>query len=344
MKKFILLSISLGLLPFTMVAQDDDLYFKPKKVVRDRSEQVDTRSYSGSNRDVDEYNRRGKYWSHYQVVGKDAKGNDIIQMQKGWGVYPDSTYMDTTFVGKYYDRVLDEDDFRYSQRMSRWDGFYDPWYARYAWGYGPYWNYGSYWSYGSRWNFGWYGGYYDPWFDPWFDGYYGGYYGVPYYGYAGWYGPRYYGYPYYGYPYYGGSYYVSYSRPVGTRNHSYDGASSAFPSGTFGGSRATVPSSRGATFGNSRVRVGNSNPTFGGSRATYENRDAGYATERIPSRSYNNNPSQGSYQAPTRSFNSGSFGGGSSTFGSGVHSGGSFGGGSTGGGGFHSGGTFGNRR
>ena len=46
MKKFILLSISLGLLPFTMVAQDDDLYFKPKKVVRDRSGQVDTRSYS----------------------------------------------------------------------------------------------------------------------------------------------------------------------------------------------------------------------------------------------------------------------------------------------------------
>ena len=106
MKKFILLSISLGLMPFTMVALDDDLYFKSKKVVRDRSEQVDTRSYSGSNRDVDEYNRRGKYWSHYQVVGKDAKGNDIIQLQKGWGVYPDSTYMDTTFVGKYYDRVL----------------------------------------------------------------------------------------------------------------------------------------------------------------------------------------------------------------------------------------------
>ena len=304
MKKFILLSISLGLLPFTMVAQDDDLYFKPKKVVRDRSEQVDTRSYSGSNRNVDEYNRRGKYWSHYQVVGKDKKGNDIIQLQKGWGVYPDSTYMDTTFVGKYYDRVLDEDDFRYSQRMSRWDGFYDPW----------------------------------------FDGYYGGYYGAPYYGYAGWYGPRYYSPFYYGYPYYGGSYYVSYSRPAGTRNHSYDGASSAFPSGTFGGSRATVSSSRSATFGNSRVRVGNSNPTFGGSRATYDNRDAGYASERIPSRSYNDYPSQGSYQAPTRSYNSGSFGGSGSTFGSGVHSGGSFGGGSTGGGGFHSGGTFGNRR
>ena len=81
MKKFILLSISLGLLPFTMVAQDDDLYFKPKKVVRDRSEQVDTRSYSGSNRDVDEYNRRGKYWSHYQVV---RKGGEFIPTRLIW--------------------------------------------------------------------------------------------------------------------------------------------------------------------------------------------------------------------------------------------------------------------
>ena len=25
--------------------------------------------------------------------------------------------------------------------MSRWDGYYDPWYYSYSWGFGPYWGY-----------------------------------------------------------------------------------------------------------------------------------------------------------------------------------------------------------
>ena len=78
MKKFILISVLAGVLPLSMMAQDDDLYFTPKK-------DAATNSYSnygnnGSNRNVDEYNRHGKFWSHYQKIGTDNKGNDIIQI------------------------------------------------------------------------------------------------------------------------------------------------------------------------------------------------------------------------------------------------------------------------
>ena len=231
MKKLILMTVLAGVLPLSMMAQDDDLYFTPKKSSETNSVVEKLTYYSGSDRNIDEYNRRGKYWSHYQKIGTDDKGNDIIQFTKGSGVYPDSTYIDTTFVGKYYETMVNDDDYRYTRRMSRWDGYYDPWYYSYSWGFGPYW------GYGARWRYGWYDPFYDPWYDPW---YYGGYYGYryPYYGYAGWYGgwysPWYYG-GYYGYPHYGG--YVSYSRPTGTMNHSYTAGTSSFPGGTFGGSR-----------------------------------------------------------------------------------------------------------
>ena len=121
------------------------------------------------------------------------------------------------------------DDFAYSRRLSRFDGFwggyYDPWLAGRSsfylgWGWhSPYYGY-------STW--------YDPWYDdPFYYGYYGGYpyysyygrypyYGYPYYyGYAryGWYSPwdSYYawGYPYYGYR----RVYYSHNGHTGTANH-----------------------------------------------------------------------------------------------------------------------------
>ena len=128
MKKLVLMTVLAGFLPLSMMAQDDDLYFTPKKSSETGPMVEKSTYYSGSDRSVDEYNRRGKYWSHYQKRGTDGKGNDIIQFSKGKGVYPDSTYIDTTFVGKYYDSMTDADDYRYTQRMSRWDGFYNPWY------------------------------------------------------------------------------------------------------------------------------------------------------------------------------------------------------------------------
>lgn len=317
MKKFILISVLAGVLPLSLMAQDDDLYFTPKKDAATNSyNKYD--NYSGSNRNVDEYNRHAKFWSHYQKIGTDNKGNDIIQFTQGNGLYPDSTYIDTTFVGNYYSQMANnDDDYRYSQRMSRWDGFYDPEY--YSWSYG----FGPYWGYGPRWRYGFYDPFYDPWYDPWYSGYYG-YYGYPY-GYGGWYSPWYSG--YYGYPYYGGGY-VSYSGPTGTRNHSFinGGNSGSFAQGTFGGSRA-INGSRSSGFNGSNNRnFGNQNNSsrFGGSRAIDNQNNT---------RTYDN--SRSFDRTPSPSYGGGGFGGG-----------GSFGGsrGGFGGGGGHSGGSFGGHR
>lgn len=318
MKKFILISVLAGVLPLSMMAQDDDLYFTPKKDAATNSYNKYDNSY-GSNRNVDEYNRHGKFWSHYQKLGTDSKGNDIIQFTQGNGLYPDSTFIDTTFVGNYYSQMEgNDDDYKYSQRMSRWDGFYDPAYYNWSYGFGPYW------GYGPRWRYGFYDPFYDSWYDPWYSGYYG-YYGYPYGYYRGWYDPWYSG--YYGYPYYGGGY-VSYSRPTGTRNHSFGNGvnSGSFAQGTFGGSRTTGSRS----FNNSNNRSfgsQNNSSRFGGSR-TIDNQNN--------TRTFDN--SRSIDRTPSPSYNSGSFGGGGSFGGS--RSGG-FGGG---GGGGHTGGSFGGRR
>ncbi len=233
MKKFIFLSLFIGMMPaVSLFAQNDDVYFVPKNTPKSAYQSRENAIYySGSNRDVDEYNRHGKYWSHYQVLGSDSLGNDIIQFQKGNGVYPDSTYIDTTFVGKYYDRTYNadaDDDYTYTRRMSRWDNFYDPWFYSYRWGYGPYW------SVRGGWYDPWYYGYGD-WYDPWYYGYRGWYnpwYGG-YYGYAGYYG---WGYPYNywgwgGYPGYAwGGVYRVYRGHTGTlgyydrSNYGYNGS------------------------------------------------------------------------------------------------------------------------
>ena len=77
MKKQLLISLLIGALPLGMAAQDDDLYFVSKKksvekVADDYGLPRDT-YYSGSNRDVDEYNRR---WSHYEQI--DSTMADVI--------------------------------------------------------------------------------------------------------------------------------------------------------------------------------------------------------------------------------------------------------------------------
>jgi len=324
MKKLIFLTVLAGVMPLAMMAQDDDLYFTPKKTVETGSSSNDKvynkpTYYVGSNRDIDEYNRRGKFSSYYQKIGTDTLGNDVITFHKGNGLYPDSTYVDTAYVypGSMRFNNDTDDDYAYSRRMSRFDGYYgwyDPWfYGSYGYyGYSPYWY--------SRW------GWYDPW-DPWYCGY----------GYGGWYDPWYYGYGYgYGYPYYGGYYgwgypyyggwgggYASRGGITGTRNHSYGGGfysdsrSNGFAQGRFGGSRSS--SSFG---GNSRSVSVN--------RGTYNSRSMNSDGVRFGgSRSYDNSNTR-SY---TPSYNSGS-----SSFGGSSHSGGGFSGGHSGGGGFSGGG------
>jgi len=326
MKKAFLSLILVMAMPIALFAQDDDLYFVPSKTKAD-APKVEQKSseptyYSGSSRDVDEYNRRGNYWSHYQKIGTDGEGNDIIEFQKGTGVYPDSTYIDTTFVGKYYDTIIDDaDDFAYTNRMSRFDGFYDPWYYSYRWGYGPYWRgyydpwYGPYYS-------GWYGGYYgwyDPWYSPWY-GYYGYGWGYPYYAYAwGW------DYPYWGHVHH---------RPIGITGNSWNNPGrrgSGYASGaTFGGRNGSTRSSIGRNSRTSRsvgtYNNGTRRSTFGG-RSNSNTNVRSTAPRSTSSRS--------------SSFGGSSFGG---SRGGGSFGGGSFGGGSRGGGGGHSGGSFGGHR
>ena len=71
MKKLFFLLAMLGAMPFALHAQDD-MYFTPTKVDKN-APQTDWDApayYSGSDRDVDEYNRRG----NYRVIGKDSLG------------------------------------------------------------------------------------------------------------------------------------------------------------------------------------------------------------------------------------------------------------------------------
>ena len=143
MKRYILLSVLVGALPLSMMAQDD-LYFTPKKSakqVQSSYEVLDDTPayYSGSNRDVDEYNRQR----------------------------PDKHIRDSI-------RREVEEEYAYTRRMSRFDDFYwyDPWVVSY---YSPYW-YDSWYGWYDPWYRPyWYGGWYRPyWYGGWYVGWYGG--------------------------------------------------------------------------------------------------------------------------------------------------------------------------
>ena len=114
MKKLILLTVFAGMLPIAMQAQDDDLYFTPKKSAdktstqQSASQRSETPYYSGSSRDVDEYNRRPMH-SYYETIGTDSLGNDIIEFHSG---AEDSTKV---FKAPDYD---DESDYAYSRSIA----------------------------------------------------------------------------------------------------------------------------------------------------------------------------------------------------------------------------------
>lgn len=161
MKRIVILSVLSLLVVVSVSAQDDDMYFSPKKSdngsnatqSRQRPSAVgngnsgrvyggetnnEVSYYSGSARDVDEYNRRSRY------------SQDYMQQEDGLSYRNDSI-------------LVSVEDYENSMKMKRFDGYHnvtlvvnDPWYYD-PWCYDSYyWRSGWYWP----WNYS----CYDPWF------------------------------------------------------------------------------------------------------------------------------------------------------------------------------------
>ena len=297
-----------GMLPLSLVAQDDDLYFVPKKKsvekVTDNYGIPANVYYVGSDRSIDEYNRRTK--SYYEVIGADSTLNDTISFSAEKGIYPDS---------------ISDEDFKLTKEMSRFDDYrlsdYDAFWAGY--------NAGRYdWAWHSPWYFSRYG-WYDPWYysrwawyDPWYYGY--GWYNPWYYGY-GWYDPW-----YYGYGWYSPGYYAWYgSGRVGRRYVNTIGAGTIRRDGMTHANYRRAGSS-GHYANGSRSNELRNRTVNGTSRTGRVNRSTASRSYENSRTTYNNNP--GNFSG-SRSNGGSSFGGSRS----GGFSGGGFSGGSRGGGG-----------
>lgn len=330
MKKLLLISMLIGAMPLAMMAQDDDLYFVPKKN-KAKAEQVtddygiprDT-YYSGSDRSVDDYNRMGK--SSYVVIDGDTTKTDIIEFSAVQGVYPDSVSRLDSLASEDYTltrRMQRFDDYNIAENDAFWRGYIA---GSSTWGWHSPWYYSRY---------GWYGG----WYDPWYYGSWYGWYDPLYYGYYGWYDPLYYGYygwgwPYYhygywGYPYYyygggGNSHYYGRTGNAGTinRNGSTHGYYGGHRSVAYNGQRMGSLKERAGYSG--RYSSGNAERSgsgnFSGRRAS-----GSYNNSSRSNSSYGSSRSNSSYGGSSRS--SGSFGGGGGSRSSGGFSGGSRGGG-----------------
>jgi hypothetical protein len=341
MKKLLLISMLIGALPFTMQAQDDDLYFVPKKKNVEKSV-VETNvsqpvTYTTNSRSIDEYNRR--LTSTYQVIDgdttkTDSLKSDVIFFSEEKGVYPDSL----------------SEDFELTKKMSRFDDYQladnAAFWAGYRAGVNT-WAWHSPWYY-SR--YGWYGGWYDPWYygwyDPWYSPYYYtswryGWYDPWYYGYYGWYDPWYYGYYGWGYPYYGG--YYAYGGGGGYYHHNRIGTGTIRRDGsTYAHRHGNSITSNSERMSSLRERAGRMS---GGRTYSSGNNDrsrsGNFSGYRGNSNSSNASRSNAGYSGGSRSSSSGSFGGSRSSGGGG----GGFSGGSRGGsGGGGGGGRLGGRR
>ena len=253
MKKLILLTL-VSAFSLSLMAQDDDMYFVPTKenVAKEARKYGMPQNvyYSGSNRSVDDYNRRVQFSSPV-----DSTGNDIIDFSAVRGVYPDSADS----------QPVENDDYALTRRMSRFDD-YTPSEA--------YWD-----GYrAGRWSSPWYNSWYS-WYDPWYYDswwywndpfYYSSWYGwrYPYY-YSTWYSPRYYGYHYYGGSYIsrgGSSRLSSNMRFYDRRNYSSDGSRRDGTGVRAGNVRVSRPNSNNASPTiNSTPRTIRSSGSFGGS-------------------------------------------------------------------------------
>lgn len=182
MKKFFFVSMLFCMISSAVFAQDD-MYFVPKKSSKEIKQEPKSVTYSGSSRDVDEYNRYGLNSTYYSLDSV-STANDVFNFEQE--AYADSLLMYED--GNQYDT---ENDYICSRIMNRFDDFYwyDPWYCG--------WYYPGYW-YGSPYWYARYG-----WYDPWFYGWYGPW------TYYSWYYPS----------YWHGSYYRPYRGITGTSNH-----------------------------------------------------------------------------------------------------------------------------
>lgn len=314
MKKYFFAAIAILFAPVVSLAQDD-VYFTPSKnevkakkearelaralaqeeaerQERNRLDTMISSNYSGLEVPVDEYNRRSRRKKSTQplsdadIYSKDSIASDVISFTAGAGVYPeDAARVDTVYKYVY---VNDEDDYRYSRYMSRWDDYYW-WYN----GFGP-WG----WSHPISWYAGWYYPYYDPWFDQWYDPWYSPWHYPYYYGYYGTlYNPYYYGdwrYGYYDYAYYGhptiiingggghhGNTNHTYAHvggaPTGSANHA--GSRRAFNTGSNHVNNA-IARRNGDGVGHGGVR-GSQHIAFGGNRQSSSSSYRSYESNRI---------------------------------------------------------------
>ncbi|MDY4629519.1 MAG: hypothetical protein SO440_11525 [Prevotella sp.] len=310
-RTFILLAL-VASMPLTMNAQDD-MYFVPTKKNVEKSKKdygmpKDT-YYSGSNRSVDDYNRRHtECWENQlkdgsQVVAIDSLGNEIatVNVKKG---------------KSKHDSILN-DDYKYTRMMEMWDGYqcsnaywrgyndgrFNRWYGWSSY-YDP-------WYYSS-----WYGPY-SLWYDPWFYGY-GGWYDPWFYGYAGWYGGwhPYYDWGWHGhyYPVYGGGGGRHWTSSVERfKDNRFSRTSSTRISGS-GISRGIANRDRTNSLGTRSINRNTASRRFGNSQGDIRNVSSNRNT------SYNNNSSSFN-SSRSSSFSSGggsSFSsGGSRSFGGG---------------------------
>ena len=276
MKKIVFVTAFVCLLPHDIIAQDD-MYFTPKKADKTETVQEQPKMYTGSFRNVDEYNRHGRFAGVSQEVDLDTLYSDVVFFDADTSTVAGDTILvgDVTDAADYaYDP---SEDYEYSRRLSRYDDYYwhDPWY--YGWyGYGPYW-YGS-----PYWYAGWW---YDPWYDPWFYGWH-----RPWGWYYSWYWPVSYHRPYYG--------------VTGTSNHGRPYRHGSVGSGNFNGYRGT----------NNRVSSNRNNYDRDNNRTNYSNRFRGNRQNNFNRNNYQSRPSYNNSFGGSRS--GGSFRGGGSFGGS----------------------------
>lgn len=329
MNKLLITILIAHLMPLSLLAQDDDLYFVPKEKkeapkVKPKRTYADLQQtyYCGSGRDVDEYNRRPsvRTLDSFEKIGIDSLGNDVYRFESDNDSVPERRGRRIEAGSYDYD---DEGDYKYTRRMRRYDGYdcHGMDYSDYCESYNSGYNNG-YMDGMMSWNisFGWY----DPWWyssrfygwSGWYNAYYfGGWYNPWYYGW-GWYDPWWHG----GYyrPIYRYSYYSGYS---GTRNHSRG----AYGTGSRRHSVYNGHSSRGKSY---RDRDGYNS----------DRRNRGFGNSRGNNRSWNNRNNNRS-NSTGQNLNRGGFGG--------SRNGGGFGGGHRSGGGSRShggGGRFGGGR
>lgn len=317
MKKLLLISLLIAAMPLAMMAQDDDLYFVPKK-----NKTVST---------VEKMNE-----STYEAINGDTTKLDIIEFSGGKGIYPDSLAEDFELTKK----MQRFDDYNLCDNAAFWAGYnagrYDwawhsPWYYRaYGW-YDP-WFYGSWFSTYYPWYNSWYYPYFYTWYDPW------------YFGYGGWYGwgwPYYYSYYYpRGYPYYFGG--------GGGSGHYYGHTGNAGTIDRRGSSHSPYYGGRGPIAGNSQrsASLRDRATRMSGGQVYSSGNNTRSRSGNFSGYRGNNSSSRGSFDSSRSSSRStSSYSGGSSRGGSySSGGGGSFGGGRSSGGGGGGGSRMGGRR